>query len=113
VSWSFYRVRLAKSPAVFRNSINNKAVLVWHSECSVQSGETIMNWDRVEGNWKEFKGKAKQQWGKLTDDDMTRLSGKKDELSGKIQERYGYSKDQADRELDEWVSSQDDSVRTR
>ena len=62
-----------------------------------------MNWDRVEGNWKEFTGKAKQQWGKLTDDDLTVVEGKRDELSGKLQQRYGYAKDQAEKEIDSWL----------
>ena len=62
-----------------------------------------MNWDRIEGNWKEFKGKAKQQWGKLTDDDLTYIDGRRDELSGRLQQHYGYGKDQADREIDDWA----------
>jgi uncharacterized protein YjbJ (UPF0337 family) len=60
-----------------------------------------MNWDQIEGNWKQFKGKAKQQWGKLTDDDLDRLAGTRDELIGKIQERYGYQRAQAEREVDD------------
>jgi uncharacterized protein YjbJ (UPF0337 family) len=59
-----------------------------------------MNWDQIEGNWKQFKGRARQQWGKLTDDDLDRLAGRRDELIGKIQERYGYQRDQAEREVD-------------
>jgi len=59
-----------------------------------------MNWDQIEGNWKQFKGRAKQQWGKLTDDDLERLAGTRDELIGKVQERYGYQRDQAEREVD-------------
>ena len=62
-----------------------------------------MNWDRIEGNWKEFMGKAKQQWGKLTDDDLTYINGRRDELSGRLQRCYGYGKDQADREIDDWT----------
>lgn len=61
-----------------------------------------MNWDQIEGNWKQFKGQAKQKWAKLTDSDWTMLSGKKDELVGRVQERYGYERDQAEREVDEW-----------
>ena len=57
-----------------------------------------MNWDIIEGNWKQVKGKVKEKWGKLTDSDLNTLSGKKDQLVGKIQERYGYTKDQAERE---------------
>jgi uncharacterized protein YjbJ (UPF0337 family) len=60
-----------------------------------------MNWDQIKGNWTQFRGKAKEKWGKLTDDDLTTIAGKKDQLAGKLQERYGYSKDQAERELDD------------
>ena len=55
-----------------------------------------MNWDRVEGNWKEFQGKVQQQWGKLTNDDLDVVKGKRTELSGRLQQRYGYGKDEAD-----------------
>jgi uncharacterized protein YjbJ (UPF0337 family) len=61
-----------------------------------------MNWDRVEGNWKQFKGKVKQKWGKLTDDQLDVISGNRDELVGKIQESYGIAKDQAEKEVSEW-----------
>jgi uncharacterized protein YjbJ (UPF0337 family) len=63
-----------------------------------------MNSDQVEGKWKQMKGAVKQQWGKLTDDDLTVLSGKKDELVGKLQERYGYTKEQAAKEADTWAT---------
>lgn len=56
-------------------------------------------WDRIEGSWKEMTGKVKEQWGKLTDDDLTVVAGKRDQLAGKIQERYGYAKDKADQEI--------------
>ncbi|MBP2196088.1 CsbD family protein [Erwiniaceae bacterium L1_54_6] len=61
-----------------------------------------MNKDEASGNWKQFKGKVKEKWGKLTDDDMTVIEGKRDQLVGKIQERYGYAKDQAEREVKDW-----------
>lgn len=61
-----------------------------------------MNWDRIEGNWQQFTGKVKEQWGKLTDDDMTQIAGRRDILAGKIQERYGIAKDEAERQLDEF-----------
>ena len=61
-----------------------------------------MNDDRVEGNWKRFKGKVKEQWGKLTDDDLDVISGKRDQLSGKIQERHGIAKDEADRQISDF-----------
>ncbi len=62
-----------------------------------------MNSDQFEGKWKQLKGSVKQRWAKLTDDDVTAMSGKKDELVGKLQERYGITKDQAQKEADEWA----------
>ena len=64
-----------------------------------------MNWDRVEGNWKTFKGKVQQQWGNLTDDDLDVIEGKRTELSGRLQNRYGLAKDEADRQIDTWLKS--------
>jgi uncharacterized protein YjbJ (UPF0337 family) len=65
-----------------------------------------MDWkNHVEGNWKQFSGKVKEKWGKLTDDDLTQVNGQREQLEGKIQERYGYAKDQAKREVDEWFRS--------
>lgn len=61
-----------------------------------------MNKDEASGNWKQFKGKMKEKWGKLTDDDMQVIEGKRDQLVGKIQERYGYAKDEAEREVTDW-----------
>ncbi|MDA8477284.1 CsbD family protein [Citrobacter sp. Awk 4] len=61
-----------------------------------------MNKDEVSGNWKQFKGKVKEQWGKLTDDDMTVIEGKRDQLVGKVQERYGYARDKAEKEVSDW-----------
>jgi uncharacterized protein YjbJ (UPF0337 family) len=64
-----------------------------------------MNWDQIKGNWSQFKGRAKQQWGKLTDDDLTRIEGKRDELVGRLQERYGYQKERAEQEISAWERS--------
>jgi uncharacterized protein YjbJ (UPF0337 family) len=61
-----------------------------------------MNWDQVSGKWKQFKGQVKQKWGKLTDDDLEVIAGKRDQMAGKLQERYGYGKEQAEKELDEF-----------
>jgi uncharacterized protein YjbJ (UPF0337 family) len=69
------------------------------------SWESAMNWDRVEGNWKQFKGKAQEQWGKLTDDDLDVIEGRRTELAGRLQQRYGYAKDQAEREIDNWLDA--------
>ena len=68
--------------------------------------EIVMDWNCVEGNWKQVKGKVKEKWGKLTDDDLTAINGKRDQLEGKIQERYGVAKDQARKEIDAWYGSQ-------
>ncbi|HUQ94039.1 MAG TPA: CsbD family protein [Bryobacteraceae bacterium] len=64
-----------------------------------------MNWDQVEGKWKQLKGSVKQQWGKLTDDDLDYISGSRDRLTGKVQERYGMAKDEADRTCDAWLKT--------
>jgi uncharacterized protein YjbJ (UPF0337 family) len=63
-----------------------------------------MNQDTMKGQWKQVVGKAKQQWGKLTDDDWTRIEGNRDVLEGRIQERYGRTKDEAKREVDDFLS---------
>jgi uncharacterized protein YjbJ (UPF0337 family) len=61
-----------------------------------------MNWDRIEGNWKQFKGSARQQWGKLTDDQLDVVAGKRDLLLGRIQEAYGITKDETEKQLAAW-----------
>ena len=61
-----------------------------------------MNSDTVEGNWKQFKGKVKEQWGKLTDDDFDVIAGKRDQLLGRIQERHGISRDEAEKQVIDW-----------
>ena len=65
-----------------------------------------MDWNRVEGNWKPVKGKVKEKWGKLTDDDLDVVGGKRDQLEGKIQERYGIAKDQVRKDIDDWYGTQ-------
>jgi uncharacterized protein YjbJ (UPF0337 family) len=66
-----------------------------------------MNWDRIEGNWKQFTGKVRQQWGKLTDDDLDLIDGRREELAGRIQEVYGVSKDEADRQIERFAGTLD------
>jgi uncharacterized protein YjbJ (UPF0337 family) len=70
--------------------------------------ESAMNWDRIEGNWKQVKGKMVEQWGKLTDDDFDVVAGRRDQLTGKIQERYGVAKDEAERQVADWESRVND-----
>jgi uncharacterized protein YjbJ (UPF0337 family) len=66
--------------------------------------ENVMNWDRIEGNWKQFSGKIKEKWGDLTDDDLAQINGKREQLEGKIQERYGQGKDQVKKDVDDFLS---------
>ena len=65
-----------------------------------------MNWDTFEGKWKQTKGAVKEKWGKLTDDDIQQIAGKKDQLVGRIQERYGIARDKAQAEADQWWEQQ-------
>jgi uncharacterized protein YjbJ (UPF0337 family) len=78
------------------------------SVCSLPiiSMEVHMDWNRVEGNWKQIKGQIKEKWGKLTDDDLNVINGRRDQLEGKIQERYGLAKDQIRKDIDNWYNSQ-------
>lgn len=62
-----------------------------------------MNWDRIEGNWDQLKGAARERWGDLTDNDLQQAKGQREQLAGRIQERYGIAKDEAERQLDEWA----------
>ncbi len=64
-----------------------------------------MNSDQISGNWKQLTGKVKEQWGKLTDDDMTTVEGQRDQLVGRIQERYGIAKEQAEEQVARWEKS--------
>ena len=61
-----------------------------------------MNWDQLEGKWKQFTGSARERWGKLTDDDLDAIQGRKEILVGRLQERYGIAREEADRQADEW-----------
>lgn len=61
-----------------------------------------MNWDRIEGSWKQLTGRAKAQWGDLTDDDLAVVAGRREQLTGKLQERYGMAKDVAEQQIAEW-----------
>jgi uncharacterized protein YjbJ (UPF0337 family) len=62
-----------------------------------------MNWDQVEGKWKQYAGSVREKWGKLTNDDLTVIGGKREQLVGRIQERYGIAKDEAERQVDEFT----------
>jgi uncharacterized protein YjbJ (UPF0337 family) len=64
-----------------------------------------MNWDQIEGKWHQAKGKVREQWGKLTDDDLDVIAGRRDQFLGRLQERYGLAKSEAEKQIDEWVKS--------
>ena len=64
-----------------------------------------MNWDQVEGQWKQLKGSVRQQWGKLTDDDLQAIAGSREKLVGKLQERYGIARQEAQKRADEWAET--------
>jgi uncharacterized protein YjbJ (UPF0337 family) len=70
-----------------------------------KQGEMAMDWNRVEGNWKQLKGSAKEKWGKLTDDDLNVIEGRREQLEGKLQQRYGFAKDQIRKDVDDWFGS--------
>jgi uncharacterized protein YjbJ (UPF0337 family) len=65
-----------------------------------------MNWDQIEGKWKQMKGAAKKQWGKLTDDDLDYMAGSRDQFVGRLQERYGIAKEEAQEQADRWLEAQ-------
>jgi len=67
------------------------------------TGDIPMDWDRIEGNWKQFRGKVKEQWGELTDDDLDVIEGNRDQLEGRLQERYGKAKDDVRKDVDTWL----------
>lgn len=71
-----------------------------------------MDWNRIEGDWKQMSGKVKQQWGDLTDNEITSVKGKRDELVGVLQQRYGYAKNKAREEVDRWAESLDSGLAT-
>jgi uncharacterized protein YjbJ (UPF0337 family) len=88
-------------PAALPASVSGTAIAV----SDARKGTKAMNWDDVKGNWKRLTGKVKQKWGKLTDDDLIVIAGKRQQVAGKLQERHGYAKERADKELDEFTQT--------
>jgi uncharacterized protein YjbJ (UPF0337 family) len=86
------------------NRTNDRSLKQVHEAIYATLGEA-MNWDQVQGKWKQFKGSVKQQWGKLTDDDLEVIDGQKDKLVGKLQERYGITREEATRQVRDWSPS--------
>jgi uncharacterized protein YjbJ (UPF0337 family) len=68
----------------------------------IDQGDVQMNWEQIEGNWKQFAGGVKEQWGKLTDDELTRIAGKRDKLAGLLQEKYGLAKEAVEDEISDF-----------
>jgi len=66
-----------------------------------------MNWDQVEGKWKQLKGDVRKQWGKLTDDDLEYMAGSRDKFVGRLQERYGVAREEAQKQADDWLKARD------
>jgi uncharacterized protein YjbJ (UPF0337 family) len=79
------------------------ACLVEISTAGLKSKGGVMNWDQIQGKWKQSAGVIKEKWGKLTDDDLTVIGGKREQLVGKIQERYGIAKDAAEKQVDDFT----------
>jgi uncharacterized protein YjbJ (UPF0337 family) len=72
-----------------------------------------VNWDKIQGNWKQFKGSVRERWGELTDDDFDRIAGDREQFIGRVQERYGITRDQAERDVDTFVQNLQEPVGTR
>jgi uncharacterized protein YjbJ (UPF0337 family) len=87
-------------------SVTSRATNTTRKITGRQIWETSMNWDQIEANWLTFKGKLRLNWTKLTDEDITRINGRRDELAARLQERYGFSKAEADREIAAWTRCQ-------
>jgi len=66
-------------------------------------GVDLMNWDTIEGDWKQFKGRVREQWGRLTNDEVDVIAGRRDKLIGKLQEHYGIAREEAERQIREWA----------
>jgi uncharacterized protein YjbJ (UPF0337 family) len=77
---------------------------VFEHRSSTYRKEYAMNWNQIEGNWKQFSGKIKEQWGKLTDDDLMKIAGKRDQLEGLLEKRYGLGKEQVKKQIDDFMT---------
>ena len=97
-----FRRRASGTPHIAVRFQNEREAASPEPHVASQVGVQFLNWDRIEGGWTQFSGKAKEQWGKLTDDDLTEIDGRREQLAGKIQARYGVARDEAERQLDDW-----------
>jgi uncharacterized protein YjbJ (UPF0337 family) len=103
--WRFRKLEaiiVRRQPRYFQKAGTSEWLVSWTISTSE---EMTMDWNRVEGNWKQFMGSAKEKWGKLTDDDLNVIEGRRDQLEGKLQQRYGFAKDQIRKDVDDWFST--------
>jgi len=106
-------ISVAIDEALSQRAESSNTLSKWPSCCLSNSDRTFrnlekenkMNSDQLAGKWKQMKGAAKQQWGKLTDDDLDVINGQNESLIGKLQERYGIAKEEAQKQVDQWVKS--------
>jgi uncharacterized protein YjbJ (UPF0337 family) len=106
--YQHFFANVPNDPDVHRDSIG--VILSTETECAfsilrIREGGFEMNWDEVTGKWNQLKGSVKERWGKLTDDDLTMIDGKRDRMVGKIQERYGITKEKAEEQIRDWNST--------
>src|ERR1700675_2854322 len=108
-----YSLRQFRLRALLYSAFEHPRVLLWRPALiaclikirtsGMKSKGGVMNWDQIQGKWKQSAGVVKEKWGKLTDDDLTIIGGKKDQLVGKIQERYGIAREAAEKQVDEFT----------
>ena len=101
IHWNFSALENQWNAPAFE-TLNSRSM--FNASKKSSEGVLTMNWDTVEGNWKQLKGKVKEQWGNLTDDELDKINGNREQLEGQIQARYGYGKDEAKKAVDDWFS---------
>ena len=94
------------APALAQSSKPEGQTISGQRAPAAQESQRLVTWDKIAGNWKRFKGKVRKQWGKLTNDDLAVAQGRREELVGKIQARYGIDKEQADKQVEAWLQQQ-------
>jgi uncharacterized protein YjbJ (UPF0337 family) len=94
------------APAPAQNSKPEGQTITSQLAPAPTESRALVTWDKIAGNWKRFKGKVRKQWGRLTNDDLAVAQGRREELVGKIQARYGIDKEQADKQVEAWLQQQ-------
>jgi uncharacterized protein YjbJ (UPF0337 family) len=99
--------RMRMQPEVWAEPIGGSGVCIAVADdrhpMQSTARETAMNWDQIQGNWKQMVGKAKEKWGDLTDDELDQAEGKRDQMVGLVQAKYGKAKEAAEAEVDSWT----------